>query len=102
MNKTLNLLGLCRKAGKVCLGTDSVVEKLQNKKVSYIFLANDSTDQAIDKIIKKSYFYQVEVNKSFDSKELNQAIGTNNYKVIGILDNGFSKKFKELSKVESE
>ena len=36
MNKTLNLLGLCRKAGKVCVGTDSVIEKLQNKKVSYI------------------------------------------------------------------
>ncbi len=102
MNNILSLLGLCKKSGRMICGTDMVIDSMQKKKIFFIFIASDSTEATIDKIEKKAYFYQVPINKSFDTLSLNQALGTNNFKVIGISDLGFSKKFIELSKVERE
>lgn len=100
MNKVLSLLGLCKRSGRMICGTDYVIDAMQKKKIHYIFVASDATPSTIDKIEKKAYFYQVPINKSFDTIELNTSIGTVNFKVIGITDLGFSKKI--ASEVESE
>ena len=65
MNKVLSLLGLAKRAGKVIVGTDAVISKLQ---------VND-----------------LHLIKSFTSDEISNAIGSNNNKVIGISDPGFAK-----------
>ena len=56
----------------------------------------------MNKIEKKVYFYQVPLNKSFNTQELNDAIGKTNCKVIGLTDSGFTKKINEYMEVESE
>ena len=95
MNKVLNNLGLCLKAGKLCHGTDSVIEGIRSKKVKYVFLANDAADNTKKKITDKAKFYSVEVNEEFTSLELSNAIGKCGRMVIGITDENFLKILKK-------
>ena len=90
MNKILSLLGLAKKAGKVIVGTDAVISKLQADKLYLIFVAKDSSAATIDKIEKKAFYYNVPIIKSFTSDELSSSIGQNNNKVLGISDKGFA------------
>ena len=91
MHKVLKLLGLAKRAGKLVVGTDAVISKLQANKLDLIFVASDASIATIDKIEKKAFYYNVEIIKSFTSDELSDAIGSNNNKVLGIADLGFSK-----------
>lgn len=102
MNKILSLLGLAKKAGKVIVGTDAVISKLQGNDLHLIFVANDASIATIDKIEKKAFYYNVEIIKSFTSDELSDAIGSNNNKVLGIADNGFANAFLKHHTVEVE
>lgn len=102
MNNILSTLGLVKKAGKLASGTDMVLEKLASSKVYLIFVASDASPSTIDKVERKGFFYKVPVVKSFTSNELNDAIGCENVKVIGILDSGFAKSLKKNLLVEEE
>ena len=90
MNKVLSLLGLAKRAGKVIVGTDAVISKLQVNDLHLIFIAKDSSLATIDKIEKKAFYYNVRIIKSFTSDEISNAIGSNNNKVIGISDPVFA------------
>ena len=56
MNKILSLLGLAKKAGKVVVGTDAVISKLQDNNLNLIFIASDASFATIDKLEKKSFY----------------------------------------------
>lgn len=102
MNKILSLLGLAKKAGKVIVGTDAVISKLQDNNLSLIFVAKDSSLATMDKLEKKAFYYNVKIIKSFTSDELSFAIGSNNNKVLGIADGGFAKAMLKHHTVEVE
>jgi len=95
MNKILNNLGLCLKAGKLIHGSDSVIEGMKSSKVKYIFLASDASLNTKKRIKDKSNYYSVEVNEEYTSEELSQAIGKSGRMVIGITDEGFVKILKK-------
>ena len=95
MNKVLNLLGIARRAGKLIMGTDSLIKVLPSKKIKLIFIAKDASLATIDKIDKKAYFYQVPVVNKFTTEELSKALGVGSIKIIGIADDGFAKSMKE-------
>ena len=95
MNKVLNLLGLARRAGKVILGTDSVIKFLPTKQIKLIFVATDASDATYDKIDKKAYFYQVPIINKYSTEELSKALGIEVIKIIGISDLGFAKALKK-------
>ena len=95
MNKVLNNLGLCLKAGKLCHGADSVIEGIRTKMVKYVFLANDAAINTKKKITDKAKFYSVEVNEEYTSLELSTAIGKSGRMVIGITDENFLKILKK-------
>lgn len=102
MNKIFSLLGLAKRAGKVIVGTDAVISKLQANNLHLIFVAKDASLATIDKIEKKAFYYNVRIIKSFTSDELSKAIGSNNNKVLGISDNGFAKAMLKHHNVEVE
>ena len=95
MNKVLNNIGLCFKAGKLIHGTDSVILGIQTNKVKYIFLANDASLNTKKKITDKANYYSVEVNEEYTSLELSSAIGKNGRMVLGITDENFLKILKK-------
>lgn len=43
MNKTLSLLGICRRAGKLSVGHDMVFQSVRNKKAKLVVLTNDAS-----------------------------------------------------------
>ena len=95
MNKILNNLGLCFKAGKLIHGSDSVVEGIKSGKVKYVFLAKDASLNTKKRIMDKSNYYSVEVSEEFDSNELSNAIGKNGRMVLAIIDENFIKILKK-------
>ena len=87
----MNYLGLARRAGKVVMGTDGVIQSMSGHKMVLILLATDASVATIDKIEKKGFFYHIPVIKIFSTEELSQATGHHNLKVMGICDHGFAK-----------
>lgn len=101
MNKVLNLLGIARRAGKLVMGTDSLLNTLPSKKIKLIMMANDVSESTYDKIDKKAYYYKVPVINKFSTEELSQALGVSSIKIIGIIDEGFVKSIlKEIERGE--
>lgn len=95
MDRILNNLGLCQRANGLISGEEMVVEGIQAKKVFYIFLANDASNNTKKKINDKALYYNVEVNESYTCDDLSHAIGKNNRMVIGITNPGFLKILKK-------
>ena len=95
MKNRLSSLGLCYRARKISLGTDTVIDGMRTKKVSLVFLANDSSPGTIKKITDKAKFYNIEVDQSFNTIELSKAVGKSNRKVLGVLDKGFAKLLRK-------
>jgi ribosomal protein L7Ae-like RNA K-turn-binding protein len=95
MDKTLNNLGLCMKAGYVITGEEMVTEYIKSKKVFYIFLASDAGANTKKKITDKAKFYNVDICESYSSDLLSQSIGKKGRMVVGITDLGFSKLLRK-------
>ena len=88
--KTLNLLGLAQKAGKLATGFDAVKISLSKNQAKLIFIGNDVSQNTKDKLnflIRKKYVKLVE---SFYSSEIKQAIGKERI-LVSVTDSGFSK-----------
>ena len=95
MDKVLNNLGLCLKAGYLISGTDAVCESLRFNKTCYIFLASDASDNTKKKILDKAKFYNVEVNMEYTSLELSSALGKSGRMALGITNEKFLKILKK-------
>ena len=95
MDKILNNLGLCQKAGSLVSGEEIVIEYLRNNKIFYIFLASDASDNAKKMITDKAKYYNVEVNNDYSSFEISNAIGKTGRMVVGITNSGFVKILKK-------
>lgn len=95
MERRLSNLGLCRKAGGLVSGSDTVCEYLSSGRLYYIFLAGDASEGAKKKIRNKAEFYHVEVDESYSSAELSAAIGKTGRMVVGITNQNFLKILKK-------
>lgn len=84
-------LGLAFRAKKVSVGTENVVLKITTKQAKLVLLASDAAFHTTTKIKNKTYFYGIELNMSYDSETLSQALGKTNIKVVSINDSGFAK-----------
>lgn len=94
MDKILNNLGLCKRAGGLITGSEIVIEGIRNKKVFYVFLASDASMNTKKKINDKCNYYKVLVCDKYSSEELSNAIGVNGRMVIGITNKDFIKILK--------
>lgn len=86
------LIGICKKAGKLVTGTETVFNLLKKGKIYLIILSSDASLNTKKQVINKSLFYNckfIEIDKDI----IKNAFNTNKYKVIGILDNGFKEAF---------
>ncbi len=96
--KTLSMLGLMIKAGKLISGEELVINNVRANKVELVLLATDASDNTKKKVNDKCKTYNTKVLCLFTSDEMSNAIGKDNRKVLGVLDKGFAKGF--LSKLE--
>lgn len=89
------MIGIANRSRKVVLGETCLVN-IQSKKCKYVFIAKDASDNTKKKYIDKCEFYRIPYNQDFSSDYLSSAIGSYNRMVLGIVDDGFAKKIKEL------
>ena len=87
-DELLQLLGLIYKAKKLVLG-EEILNNL--KKVKVMIIADDISEKSRLRYEKKANSYQIPIINGFDSKQLSEALGKNNVKTIGIIDEGFAK-----------
>ena len=90
----LSMLGLCRRAGEIIIGTDLVTKALPSGKVQVVFFTADSSENTKKKATDKSRFYGVKcIELSIDSDKLSGAIGKDGkICVVGITSDSFSKQ----------
>lgn len=88
MDKLLLTLGLAYRASKLLLGED--VLNVINK-VKLIIIASDISEKSRQRILKKCSFYNIEYIDSYSSEQISNALGKNNIKVVGVIDDGFKK-----------
>ena len=101
-DKILNFLGLCRRAGKLTVGNDAVVDEAANGKAKLVIVSNDISSNTEKKLKKACSAYNVEcikLNRSRD--ELSAALGKF-CAVVAVLDEGFSKKLTQLISNENQ
>lgn len=101
MNKFLLMLGLCRKAGAMVIGTPLVTESLPKGKIKVVIYAPDASANTKKKITDKCAFYGVKcIEAGASSLELSRAIGKDSAVcALGITDEGFSREL--INQVET-
>ncbi|AIM25155.1 YlxQ-related RNA-binding protein [Melissococcus plutonius] len=95
--KILNLLGLATKAGKIVTGEELTIKDIRNQKTALVFIAKDASKNTKKKLADKCIYYHIPINEQFTQLEISQAIGKVRM-IVGMNDQGFTKKIKELMK----
>lgn len=77
IEKTMRAVGLCRKAGKLLIGTDAVCAALAERiKPCAVFAAEDNSENTEKKLRDKCGFYRVElIRLPVSGEDLAHAIG---------------------------
>ena len=92
-NNFYGTLGLASRARKIVDG-ETLIQSIRAKKVHFVIIANDASENTKKKITDKCKTYHVDYVIYSDSIALSNAIGKDNRVAIGIIDSGFSKKIK--------
>lgn len=96
-NKLLSFLGLCRRAGKMTIGNDAVIEEINNGESCLVLLAVDASQRTAKEVALVAENNNVEIRTlSCSKQQLSQALGKLTA-VISIHDAGFAKKLMQLA-----
>ena len=96
MNKVFSMLGLCMKAGKLAYGSDMVEEKIKDKQVTLLIVAEDASDNTKEKFRRIANQNELRLYFFSTIEELSHRIGKNNKAVLGIMDKNFAEKINIL------
>lgn len=83
-----NTIGLAMRARKVTIGTEITINGVRNSKVKLVLLASNASKNTQKLVNDKCKTYNVDVI-IVDGDLMSNAIGKNNVKVLGIIDDGF-------------
>lgn len=101
-SKTANLLTICRKAGKLVMGFDSVKEELIKGRAECILTASDTSPKTLKEVEFLCTKRGREVYKTdLTIAEISHLIGKN-AAVIAVCDKGFAKRFLEYRAQEEQ
>lgn len=100
-DKLLSFLGLCRRAGKMSFGNDTVLTDMKSGTSQMVLIAADLSKNSEKSIIKTAKEYGVPLYRISRTKdEIERAIAKYTA-IISINDSGFAKKLKELKGAQS-
>lgn len=101
MNKIFSFLGLAKRSGNLVSGDDTTLMELKKNKIKLIILATDASENTKKTFKDKSSFRNVKCIEFGTKEELGRSIGKSNRAVVGIKDESFAKRIKELLGGES-
>lgn len=101
MDKLLNFLGLCRRAGKLTLGNDAVMETVIKGESKAVITACDISPNTEKKLAKTCGKHNVKLIKIARTKdEISTAIGRFTA-VASVTDSGFAENIERLNQNET-
>lgn len=95
-DKIKNYLGISKRANKVVLGEDFIIDSMRKNKLKFLFIASDIGDSTKKKILNKCEFFNIEYSQIFSREDLSNAVGKENRVMVGIVDEGIVKAIKKL------
>ncbi len=96
MNKSLALLGLAKRAGKLSFHEEANLRAIRTGRARLLILAEDAGESTAKKYLDKSAYYQVPVARGVSRENLGAALGSPPRTAVVVLDEGFAKKMAEL------
>lgn len=97
--KIINILTICRKAGKLIIGFDAVKEAVYGGNVSCVITSSDISVKTLKEVKFFCSNSKVDiVSTGLDSDEFHSAVGKK-IVVAAVCDYGFAIKFKSLGPV---
>ena len=75
---------------------ETLIKSISANKVELVLIANDASDNTKKKITDKCQFYHVDYFIVDDIETISKAIGKHNRVAVGITNQGFAKKIKEM------
>ncbi|HHX57722.1 MAG TPA: hypothetical protein GX710_06865 [Clostridiales bacterium] len=101
-SKIINLLTVCRKAGKLVLGFDVVKEAVLGDKAESVLVARDISP----KTLKEAEFYcskkNIKIIKLNCDMDTFVSIFKRKIAIMAVIDKGFTKRIIELSNEDTE
>ncbi|HAQ56136.1 MAG TPA: hypothetical protein DCR44_01855 [Acholeplasmatales bacterium] len=88
--KLLGALGLARRAGKLLLGEDQVLDALKKDAVVLVFLAGDAGPNTTKRMTDKTSSHHVALLTALSGAEMASATGRKVLKVAAVTDRGFA------------
>ncbi|MDL2300374.1 hypothetical protein LJC01_01875 [Clostridiaceae bacterium OttesenSCG-928-D20] len=91
MDKTLNMISLCKKAGSVQIGEENSAAAIRAGKAKVLFLASDSSDNA--KRRAEGFIFGTNVLIStlpYTKLEISNAVGKTGCSMLAVTDIGFA------------
>lgn len=91
-DRFLSLLGLCRRAGKMVIGNDPVIESVFKKKAELVIIASDCSKNTSKNVLVSTHKNNVSaVVCNYTKDDISYAVGKY-CAVLSIEDTGFAKK----------
>lgn len=90
------MLGLAARAGAVLPGTERVREAARGEDLHFALVANDASDNSLDKLLPLLNARQIPYKVMFDRAELGGAIGKAPLSAIGIVDKRMAVRVIQL------
>ncbi len=97
-------MGLCKRAGKLAIGTPGVTSAIRSKQAQLVFLTADAAPNAVKRITDSSTTYQIQLLSLNRTKsELGSAVGQSGDVVtVAVLDHNFKKAILETYMTEAD
>ena len=92
-DRILSCVGLCRKAGKLIVGTELTVEAIRGGKIKLALLSSDASRNTEKRIC--SYRQAELIRLPYTSEALGAAVGKASTASAGITDVGFAEMIKK-------
>ena len=101
-DRILSLLGLCRRAGRLTIGADPVIQSVQSGEACIVLAASDFSQNSKKYVLKALSDYDTQIITLNRTKEqLSRSVGRM-CGILSIADKGFSDKIQELILKEKE
>lgn len=102
MKKTINLLGIAKKANKICYG-ETLLLDIKRCKVSLVVICSDTSDNSKKRIIDKCNFYGCKYLIAFNKEDVKKIISREDeVSAVGIKDINLANKIKDDLESEGE
>lgn len=100
-NKMLSMLGICRKAGRLAVGSDAAMTAVRSAgggKAKLLLISSDASARTAKQFIDKCAYYGIpSVRVAADSFAIGHAVGKNAVAVCAVTDSSLASALEALA-----